>query len=201
MNTKTKTNISINEYMQENPLFEFLLTLQSITDDVKDALEELEESGQALRKGESAKPNIEAWKSAREVLTTAQEELSEVYATVLSAAPKSVQEEIGSGEDIDTSPAGIQALQAQMRNYLDGVDSRSARAACGAAMAAAEVMFRTQLAMAQQTYEAIESVASQARDMALQSAALVYQDTCMQAMEASEPPRHTTNGKGKRTLQ
>jgi len=55
--------------------------------------------------------------------------------------------------------------------------------------------------MIEQTYEATESIAAQARDMAMQSAALVYQDTCMQAVETCRAVEGTSNGKDRRTLQ
>jgi len=55
--------------------------------------------------------------------------------------------------------------------------------------------------MAQQTYEATESVAAQARDMATQTAVLVYQDTCMQAVETCKAIEDAQSGRGKRTLQ
>jgi len=195
MKTKTK----INE--DENPLVDFLLTLESVKDDIKDALEELAETGKSLRKDKQVKHNLQALKTARQTLATAHEALDELHATVLSSAPESVLEEIGSGEDIDISPEGIQALQAQMRGYLERVGENPHRMACEAACTAADVMFRTQFAMAQQTYEATESVAAQARDMAMQAAALVYQDTCMQAVETCRTVEGTSNGKDKRTLQ
>jgi len=194
---KIRTNID----EPENPLVEFLLTLESVKDDIKDALEELEESSKALRKDKSAKHNLQASKQARQTLTTAHEVLDELHATVLSGAPESVQEEVCSGEDIDTSPEGIQALQTRMRGYLERAGDNPARMACEAACTAAEVMFRTQLAMINQTYEATESIAAQARDMAMQAAALVYQDTCMQAVETCRAVEEAANGQGQRTLQ
>jgi len=194
---KTKNNI--NE--DENPLVDFLLTLESIKDDIKDALEELEESGRALGKDKQAKHNLQALKTARQTLATAHEELDELHATVLSGAPESVLEEIASGEDIDTSPEGIKSLQAQMRGYLERVGDNPTRMACEAACTAADVMFRTQIAMIEQTYEATESIAAQARDMAMQAAALVYQDTCMQAVETCRAVEGAANGRDKRMLQ
>jgi len=55
--------------------------------------------------------------------------------------------------------------------------------------------------MIEQTYEATESIAAQARDMAMQSATLVYQDTCMQALGTCGEVEGAANGRGKRTLQ
>jgi len=177
------------------------LTLESVKDDIKDALEELEESSKSLRKDKQAQHNLQALKEACQTLMTAYSELDELHATVLSSAPESVQEEVGSGEDIDTSPEGIKSLQAQMREHLERVGDNPLRMACEAACTAADVMLRTQLAMAQQTYEATESVAAQERDMAMQSAASVYQNTCMQAVETCRAVEGTSNGKDKRTLQ
>jgi len=194
---KSKTNIEDDE----NPLVDFLLTLESVKDDIKDALEELEESGKALRKDKQAKHNLQALKEAHKTLATAHEALDELHATVLSGAPESVQEEVGSGEDIDTSPEGIQALQAQMRGYLERAGNNPSRMACEAACTAADIMFRTQLAMIDQTYEATESIAAQARDRAMQAAVLVYQDTCMQAVETCRAVEGAANERGKRTLQ
>jgi len=194
---KSKTNIDEDE----NPLVDFLLTLESVKDDIKDALEELDESSKSLRKDKQAQHNLQALKEACQTLTTAHEELDELHATVLSGAPESVQEEVCSGEDIDTSPEGIQALQAQMRGHLERIGDNPLRMACEAACTAAEVMFRTQLAMINQTYEATESVAAQARDMAMESAALVYQDTCMQAVETCRAVDDAQGGRGKPTLQ
>jgi len=194
---KFKTNI--NE--DENPLVEFLLALESIKDDIKDALEEFEESGKALGKDKQARHNLQALKAARQTLATAYEELDELHATVLSGAPESVLEEVGSGKDIDTSPEGIQSLQAQMRGHLERVGNNPTRMACEATCTAADVMFRTQLAMINQTYEATESIAAQARDMAMESAALVYQDTCMQAVETCKAVEEAQGGRSKRTLQ
>jgi len=88
-----------------------------------------------------------------------------------------------------------------MRGYLERVGDNPTRMACEAACTAADVMFRTQIAMIEQTYEATESIAAQARDMAMQSAALVYQDTCMQAVETCRAVEGTSNGKDRRTLQ
>jgi len=194
---KIKTNIDEDE----NPLVDFILTLESVKDDIKDALEELDESGKALRKDQRAKSSFQALKAARETLTTAHEALDKLHATVLSDAPESVLEEIGSSEDIDTSPEGVKSLQAQMRRYLERVGDNPTRMACEAACTAADVMLRTQLAMIEQTYEATESIAAQARDAAMESAALVYQDTCMQALEACRAAEETPNRRGRRTLQ
>jgi len=51
------------------------------------------------------------------------------------------------------------------------------------------------------TLRSVESVAAQARDMAMESAALVYQDTCMQAVETCKAVEDAQSGRGKRTLQ
>jgi len=195
--------MKINIDEPTNPLVEFLLTLQSVRDEVKGALEELQESGKALRKDKKAKLNVEAWKSACGVLTTAHEELAEVCATVLSSAPESVQEEVGGGEDIDTSPEGIQKLQAQMLAYLEGLGAGTSppHMASQAACTAAEVMFRMQLAMAMQTYEATVAAAEQARNATFQASALVYQDTCMQALETCGALKNGRGKQEKRTLQ
>jgi len=199
----TKRNEEMNTNIDElnNPIVGFLLTLQSIRDDVKAALEELHEDGKTLRKDEQAKWTLSAWKGAQDTLTTAHEELDELYATVLTSAPESVQEEIGTGEDIDTSPEGIQAQQARIRECLEQLAPGAARLACEAVCAAADVMLRTHLEMAAQTFEATVHTAEQARDTALQAAALVYQDTCMQALEARGAGESKPNGSKKRTLQ
>jgi len=136
---KAKTNINDDE----NPLVDFLLTLESVKDDIKDALEELDETGKSLRKDKQAKHNFQALKEVRQTLATVHEALDELHATVLSSAPESVLEEICSGEDIDTSPEGIQALQAQMRRHLERVGDNPLRIACEAACTAADVMLRT----------------------------------------------------------
>jgi len=120
---------------------------------------------------------------------------------VLTSAPDSVQEEMGTGEDIDTSPEDIQACQAKMRACLEQLPPGAARLACEAVCAAADVMLRTHLEMAASTFESTVRTAEQARDAALQAAALVYQDTCMQALEARGVQENKPNGSKKRTLQ
>jgi len=168
----------------ENPVTEFLLTLKSIKEDIRDGIDELEESGQTLRKDKRQKENVAAWKAARETLKTALEELDEVYATILLATPQYVQDEVGDDAGLDTSPDAIQQVQMEMKAYLEQVESSPARMACEAACSAADVMFRTQITTVEQTHDAIVDVAAKAREMAFQSAMLVYRDTCMQALEA-----------------
>jgi len=110
----------------ENPATEFLLTLKSIKDDVMDGIKKLEESGQSLRKDKKQKDNVAAWGCARETLKTALEELDEVYATVLTAAPKDVQDEVEDHAWLDTSPDAIQQVIAEMKLHLKHLESSSA---------------------------------------------------------------------------
>jgi len=179
----------------------FLWAVQLIRDDVKNALDDLDDNGKELRKDKQSKPTLSVLKHTRATLATAHKVLAELYGTMLSSSPALVRKKLDSGEDIDTSPEGVKSLQAQMRGYLEHVGDNPARMACEAACTAADVMLRAQLSMIDQTYKATESIAAQARDEAIEAVALVYQDTCMQALEACSAAEETSNGQSKRTLQ